>query len=189
MSGGSRRPEVRGETAIAAYLPEGTTCIAAWWLAASAGVAYQTPEYFFPDRHSASCGCRPITAPHWSPTRSARVMPTVHPRRDAWATIWSVVWIDCGRRMRGIASISSTVSKSFIPNGFVRSRSSRLRLSVMPCQSNRGQTTFFTPRWNQGPGSIKTWSVPDLGQAGFHAFRGDAFHALSLVDDEAHVLG
>ena len=48
------------------------------------------------------------------------VMPTVQPSWRAWATIWSVVCLDLGRRIFGMASISSTVSKSFIPIGIDR---------------------------------------------------------------------
>ena len=44
-----------------------------------------------PESQSSSCGCRPITAPHCAPTRSALVIPTVQPSRAACATIWSVV--------------------------------------------------------------------------------------------------
>ncbi len=43
------------------------------------------------------------------------MIPTVQPSRDAWPTIWSsVAWIDCGRRIRSIASISSQRSNNFI---------------------------------------------------------------------------
>jgi len=37
--------------------------------------------------HSSSWGRRPSTAPHWAPTRSSLVMPTVQLRRDAIDTI------------------------------------------------------------------------------------------------------
>ena len=39
------------------------------------------------------------------------VMPTVHPIHRLWPTTWSVAIFSAGfgRRMRGIASISSTV--------------------------------------------------------------------------------
>ena len=73
-----------------------------------------------PESHSSSWGESPITAPHCAPMRSAIVMPTVQPSWRAWATIWSVVCLDFGRRIFGMASISSTVSKSFIPIGIER---------------------------------------------------------------------
>ena len=64
-----------------------------------------------------------MTAPHWAPTRSAIVIPTVQPSCRAWATIWSVVCFAFGRRILGIASMSSTDSKSFVPIGSERRRS------------------------------------------------------------------
>src|ERR1700675_208367 len=73
-----------------------------------------------PESHSSSWGESPITAPHCAPMRSAMVMPTVQPSWRAWATIWSVVCLDFGRRIFGMASISSTVSKSFMPIGIDR---------------------------------------------------------------------
>ena len=62
-----------------------------------------------------------MTAPHWAPMRSSIVMPTVKPSWRAWATIWSVVCLTRGRRILGMASISATVSNSFIPMGIERS--------------------------------------------------------------------
>ena len=76
-----------------------------------------------------------MTAPHWAPMRSAMVMPTVQPSWRAWATIWSVVCLARGRRIFGIASIASTVSKSFMPIGIERSRRYRLRPSTIAFQS------------------------------------------------------
>ncbi len=67
-------------------------------------------------------------------------MPTVQFSREAIDTIWSAVWMSFGRRIRSIASISSTVSKSFIPIGVVRMRntvSSRARVL--------GQSTTVPP--------------------------------------------
>lgn len=49
--------------------------------------------------------------------RSSAVTPTVHPRRVAWPTIWSMVWMLFGRRTRGIDSMSSTDLSSFMPMG------------------------------------------------------------------------
>ena len=76
-----------------------------------------------------------MTAPHWAPMRSAIVMPTVQPSWRAWATIWSVVCLLFGRRILGMASISSTVSKSFMPMGIVRRRRYWLRPLTMASQS------------------------------------------------------
>src|SRR4051812_41125748 len=63
-------------------------------------------------------------------------MPTVQPSRDAMLTIWSVVWIALGRRIFGIASISSTVANSFMPITVVFSRSRLLRSATIPARSN-----------------------------------------------------
>ena len=63
------------------------------------------------------------------------VMPTVQPSWRAWATIWSVVCLARGRRIFGMASISSTVSKSFIPMGIERSRRYWLRPLTRASQS------------------------------------------------------
>src|SRR3569832_5078 len=54
-------------------------------------------------------------------------MPTVHPRRAAMLTIWSVVWTAFGRRIFGIASMSSTRANSFMPITVVFSRNRLLR--------------------------------------------------------------
>ena len=62
-------------------------------------------------------------------------MPTVQPSRAAWATIWSIVWIALGRRIFGIASISSTVSNSFMPYGMLRSLSSLSSVAAVAGQS------------------------------------------------------
>ena len=62
-------------------------------------------------------------------------MPTVQPSWRAWATIWSVVCLLFGRRILGMASISSTVSKSFMPMGIVRRRRYWLRPLTMASQS------------------------------------------------------
>ena len=88
-----------------------------------------------PDSHSSSCGESPITAPHCAPMRSAIVMPTVQPSWRAWATIWSVVCLARGRRILGIASISSTVSNSFIPMGIERRCRWRFSPSTIAFQS------------------------------------------------------
>src|SRR5512147_532382 len=63
-------------------------------------------------------------------------MPTVQPSWRAWATIWSVVCLAFGRRIFGIASISSTVSKSFMPIGIERRRRYWLRPFTIASQSN-----------------------------------------------------
>ena len=63
------------------------------------------------------------------------VMPTVQPSWRAWATIWSVVCLNRGRRILGMASISSTVSKSFMPMGMERSRRYWLRPATIASQS------------------------------------------------------
>ena len=76
-----------------------------------------------------------MTAPHWGPTKSSLVIPTVQFSLAAIPTIWSVVCIDFGRRIRGIASIAATVSNIDIPMGVVRSRSSRLRSPTIEGQS------------------------------------------------------
>ena len=65
------------------------------------------------------------------------VMPTVQPSWRAWATIWSVVCLDFGRRIFGIASISSTVSKSFMPMGIERRRRYWLSPLTIASQSYR----------------------------------------------------
>ena len=62
------------------------------------------------------------------------MIPTVQPSWRAWATIWSVVCFALGRRIFGMASISSTVSKSFIPIGVVLSRRRRLKSSTIWAQ-------------------------------------------------------
>ncbi|OGL07947.1 MAG: hypothetical protein A3I17_07865 [Candidatus Rokubacteria bacterium RIFCSPLOWO2_02_FULL_72_37] len=88
-----------------------------------------------PESHSSSWGWSPITAPHCGPTRSVTVMPTVQPSWRACATIWSVVCLARGRRIFGIASIASTVSKSFMPIGIERRRRYWLSPSTIPFQS------------------------------------------------------
>src|SRR5579872_4130627 len=137
MSGGSSRPLASGATAIASYWPSATQFIAAWCAVASSTVEYHTPTMCLPDRHSASLALpNPITARHCAPTRLSAVMPTVQPSRDAWPTTWSKVWIDCGRRMRGIASISPRFSNSFIAKTNERSFSRRSRSAVVLAQSS-----------------------------------------------------
>ena len=108
MSGGSSRPDASGATASASNRPSGTQSIAAWWAARVLGVEYHTPAMCLPERHSSSLALpSPTTARHCAPTRSSAVMPIVQPSRDAWPTTWSSVCTDFGRRMRGIASMSS----------------------------------------------------------------------------------
>ena len=63
------------------------------------------------------------------------VMPTVQPSWRAWATIWSVVCLLFGRRIFGMASISATVSKSFIPMGMLRRRRYWFRPVMIASQS------------------------------------------------------
>ncbi len=109
--------------------------MASWWAAESSSVSNQTPFMRDPDSQSSSRGCRPSTAPHWAPTRSSTVIPTVQLSRHAIPTIWSVVWMSFGRRILGMASISSRVSNIFMPMGVVRSRNSRLRSSTVLFQS------------------------------------------------------
>src|SRR5690606_13867285 len=109
--------------------------MAAWWALASAGVAYQTPTIDCPLRQVSSCEPRPMTARHCAPTRSSPVMPTVRPSLAAWATIWSVVWMASGRRIFGTASMASTVSKSFMPIGKLRSLASCSRSAASVAQS------------------------------------------------------
>src|SRR5438874_2470927 len=128
MSGGSSRPLANGDSASASKRPSGTHSIAAWCALASSSLEYQTPTMCFPDRHASSLALpSPTTARHCAPTRFSAVMPTVQPSREAWPTTWSSVWIDCGRRMRGIASISARLSKSFMPKTWERSFNSRSR--------------------------------------------------------------
>ena len=50
-------------------------------------------------------------------------------------TIWSVVWIAVGRRIFGIAVISSTVANIFMPITVVFSRSRLFRSATMPAKS------------------------------------------------------
>ena len=109
--------------------------MAAWCAAALSWSAYQTPAMRSPDSQSSLRGCRPITVLHWAPTRSSAVMPTVQPLRAAWPTIWSVVWMALGRRMRGTASMSARLANSFMPMGVVRRRSSRFSRSTRSGQS------------------------------------------------------
>ena len=109
--------------------------MACWWAEASSSVSYQTPAMRLPDSQSSSRGCRPTTAPHWAPTKSSTVAPTVQPMRAAMPTIWSIVWICWGRRILGIASISALVAKRFMPMGVVRRRRRRFRSSSSLGQS------------------------------------------------------
>ena len=63
-------------------------------------------------------------------------MPTVQPSREAMLTIWSVVWTAMGRRIFGIAVISSTVANIFMPITVVLSRSRLFRSATMPAKSS-----------------------------------------------------
>src|SRR4051794_7624633 len=90
----------------------------------------------FPERQASSLALpSPTTARHCAPTKFSAVMPTVQPSREAWPTTWSNVWIDCGRRIRGIASISSPRSNNFIANTWERSFSNRSRSALSLVQS------------------------------------------------------
>ena len=109
--------------------------MACWCAEASSRVSNHTPAMRSPDSHLSSWGCRPMTAPHWAPTRSAMVTPTVQFSRQAMPTIWSVVWMALGRRTRGTASMSATVSNSFMPMGVVRSRSTACSRASSSSQS------------------------------------------------------
>src|SRR5215469_2246190 len=150
MSGGFSLPEASGATAIASYCPSPTQFIAAWCAVASSTVEYQTPTMCLPDCHSASLALpSPITARHCAPTRFSAVMPTVQPSRDAWPTTWSKVWIDCGRRMRGIASISSRFAKSFIAKTNERNFNRRSRSAVILAQSCVSMASLMTTSFGQ----------------------------------------
>ena len=63
-------------------------------------------------------------------------MPTVQPSREAMLTIWSVVWTAVGRRIFGIAVISSTRANIFMPITVVFSRSRLFRSATMLAKSN-----------------------------------------------------
>src|SRR5260370_20285813 len=84
------------------------------------------------------------------------VMPTVQPSWRAWATMWSVVCLAFGRRIFGIASISSTVSKSFMPIGIERRRRYWLRPFTIASQSYlsvvvmASSASFPSPLWGEG---------------------------------------
>src|SRR5437868_787775 len=143
MSGGSSRPLANGDSASASKRPSGTQSIAAWWAPASSSLLYHTPTMCLPERHAASLALpSPTTARHCAPTRSSAVMPMVQPSRAAWPTTWSSVWIDFGRRMRGIASISSRCSNSFMPKTNERSFNSRSRSPLTLVQSSLISSTF-----------------------------------------------
>src|SRR3569832_149383 len=62
-------------------------------------------------------------------------MPTVHPRRAAMLTIWSVVWTAFGRRIFGIASMSSTRANRFMPITVVFSRNRVMRSATRAARS------------------------------------------------------
>jgi hypothetical protein len=63
-------------------------------------------------------------------------MPTVQPSREAMLTIWSVVCTADGRRIFGIAVISSTRVNILMPITVVFRRSKLLRSATMPAKSN-----------------------------------------------------
>ena len=63
-------------------------------------------------------------------------MPTVQPSREAMLTIWSVVCTAEGRRIFGIAAISSTCANILMPITVVFKRSRLLRSATMPAKSN-----------------------------------------------------
>jgi len=62
-------------------------------------------------------------------------MPTVQPSLEAMLTIWSVVCTALGRRIFGIAIISSGVANSFMPITVVFRRSRLLRSATIAARS------------------------------------------------------